>query len=207
MFRLIYTLQVKITDAFFYFLNKIRLGVCSNCFKYQALFSVKNKIFFLFKWCLLLFTVSTFQFKLLTFESLHLFSVGYLINKKSVLNYLVQVLFCFLWAHSGYFVNRIPLKSALGGVCSLANKLQCCIWRDSIKPSLRFPWFCVFFVSKGNPFWLLFSFKHNLRSNDSLIQDLGTPAPTHYFTTICNKRGNREGGKNDKTVMWCWQIA
>ena len=29
------------------------------------------------------------------------------------------------------------------------------IWRDSIKPSLRFSWFCVFFVSKGNPYWLL----------------------------------------------------
>ena len=36
------------------------------------------------------------------------------------------------------------------------RKLQFCIWRDSIKPSLRFSWFCVFFVSKGNPFWLLF---------------------------------------------------
>ena len=35
-------------------------------------------------------------------------------------------------------------------------KLQCCIWRDSIKPNLRFSWFCVFFISKGNPFWLLF---------------------------------------------------
>ena len=29
------------------------------------------------------------------------------------------------------------------------RKLQCCIWRDSIKPSLRFSWFCVFFISKG----------------------------------------------------------
>ena len=25
------------------------------------------------------------------------------------------------WAHSGYFENKIPLKPALGGVCSLAN--------------------------------------------------------------------------------------
>ena len=36
------------------------------------------------------------------------------------------------------------------------RKLQCCIWRDSIKASFLFAWFCVFFVSKGNPFWLLF---------------------------------------------------
>ena len=36
------------------------------------------------------------------------------------------------------------------------RKLQCCTWKDSINPSLRFSWFCVFFVSKGNPFWLLF---------------------------------------------------
>ena len=35
------------------------------------------------------------------------------------------------------------------------RKQQCWIWTDSIKPSLRFPWICVFFVSKGNPFWLL----------------------------------------------------
>ena len=25
------------------------------------------------------------------------------------------------WAHSGYFENQIPLKLALGGICSLAN--------------------------------------------------------------------------------------
>ena len=36
------------------------------------------------------------------------------------------------------------------------RKLQCCIWRDLTKPSLRFSWLCAFFVSKGNPFWLLF---------------------------------------------------
>ena len=35
-------------------------------------------------------------------------------------------------------------------------KLLFCIWRDSIKPSLRFSWYCVFFVSKGNSFWFLF---------------------------------------------------
>ena len=37
---------------------------------------------------------------------------------------IVQVIFHFLWdhwAHPGYFKNRIPLKPALGGVCSLAN--------------------------------------------------------------------------------------
>ena len=36
------------------------------------------------------------------------------------------------------------------------RKLQCCICRDTIKPRLRFSWFCVFFVSKGNLFLLLF---------------------------------------------------
>ena len=34
------------------------------------------------------------------------------------------------------------------------RNLQCCIWRNSIKPSLRFSWFYVFFVSKGNPFFI-----------------------------------------------------
>ena len=41
------------------------------------------------------------------------------------------------------------------------RKLQCCIWRDSVKPSLRFSWFCVFFVFKGTPFWLLLHFIWN----------------------------------------------
>ena len=36
------------------------------------------------------------------------------------------------------------------------RKLQYCIWRGSIKPSLRFSWFCVFFVSIGNPLCFLF---------------------------------------------------
>ena len=37
---------------------------------------------------------------------------------------IVQVIFYFLrghWAHPGYFENRIPLKPALGGACSLAD--------------------------------------------------------------------------------------
>ena len=34
------------------------------------------------------------------------------------------------------------------------DKLQCCIWRDSVKPSLQFSCFYVLFGSKGNPFWL-----------------------------------------------------
>ena len=39
-------------------------------------------------------------------------------------NFIVQVIFYFLWDHradSGYSENRIPLKPALGCVCSLAN--------------------------------------------------------------------------------------
>ena len=42
----------------------------------------------------------------------------------SVLYIIVQVIFYFLWdhwAHPGCFENRIPLKPALGGICSLAN--------------------------------------------------------------------------------------
>ena len=38
--------------------------------------------------------------------------------------FIVQVIFYFLWehwAHPSYFENRILLKPALGGVCSLAN--------------------------------------------------------------------------------------
>ena len=37
---------------------------------------------------------------------------------------IVQVIFYFLWdhwAHPGYFENRIPLKPALGDVCTFAN--------------------------------------------------------------------------------------
>ena len=72
---------------------------------------------------------------------------------------IVQVILYFLWdnwVHPGYFENRIPLKSSLGGVCSLANYSVAYL----IKPSLRFSWFCVFFVSKDNPFWLLFRLAH-----------------------------------------------
>ena len=46
------------------------------------------------------------------------------------------------------FWTRIPLMPALGVGLMQPCKLQCSIWRDSIKPSLRFSWFCVFFVSK-----------------------------------------------------------
>ena len=53
------------------------------------------------------------------------------------------------WAHPGNFENRIPLKPTL-------HKLQCCIWKDSIKPSLQFSWFGVLIVSKSNPFLLIF---------------------------------------------------
>ena len=72
----------------------------------------------------------------------------------------VQVIFYFLWdhwAHPSYFENRIPLKQALGEHMQCC-KPQCCIWRDSIKPSLRFSWFCVFFDCKGNTFLLLISY-------------------------------------------------
>ena len=40
------------------------------------------------------------------------------------------------------------------------RKLQYCVWWHSIKQSLWFSWFCVFFVPKGNPFWLLFILRY-----------------------------------------------
>ena len=49
------------------------------------------------------------------------------------------------------------------------RKLQCCIWSDSIKPSVRFSWFCVFFVSKGNPFWLLISIYYSHLSPNLML--------------------------------------
>ena len=83
---------------------------------------------------------------------------------------IVQVIFYFLWHHWVLVIlneNRISLKPALC-VCVSRGwgrggegwrmqpcKLQCCIWRDSNKLSLRFLWFCVLFVSRDNPFWLL----------------------------------------------------
>ena len=117
-----------------------------------------------------------------------------LLSRSAASQTTVQVIFYFLldhWAHPGYFENRILLKQALGGVCSLANYSDAyeetqsnqvsdfcdfvcslfpkaflfyfyCIWRDLIKPILRFSIFCVFFVCKGNcrilsyfPAWLL----------------------------------------------------
>ena len=50
-----------------------------------------------------------------------------------------------------YFENRIPLKPALGGVCSLANYSVAYEETQSNRIS-NFRDFCVFFVSKGNPF-------------------------------------------------------
>ena len=58
---------------------------------------------------------------------------------------------------------RLPIKPVLGEVVVVVGgggmgmgfriqprKLHCRTWRDFIKPSLRFSFFCVFFVSKGN---------------------------------------------------------
>ena len=70
---------------------------------------------------------------------------------------IVQALFDFLWdhwAHPGYFENWIPLKPVLGGICSLVN-YSVHMKRLNQTESL-ISWFCVFFVSKGNPFLLLF---------------------------------------------------
>ena len=68
---------------------------------------------------------------------------------------IVQVIFYFLLDYPGYFENRIPLKPALGDVCSLAN-YSVAYEETQSKTSLRFLRFCVFFVSKVNPFLFLF---------------------------------------------------
>ena len=74
------------------------------------------------------------------------------VKRLPVLYHSTEFILYFLWdnwALSGYFENRIPLKLVLG-VCLQPCTLPCCIWKDSIKLSLRFLFFCVFFVSKDN---------------------------------------------------------
>ena len=60
------------------------------------------------------------------------------------------------------------------------RKLQCCIWRDSFKPSLRFSWLCVFFVSKGNPVLLLFPCKNG----GNLLNPLGPWVSTSLLVIL-----------------------
>ena len=77
----------------------------------------------------------------------------------SALIIIVQVIFCFLldhWAHPGYFENRIPLKSALGGVCRLANYSVVYEETQSNRVSDFRDFFFFFFFFKSNPFLLLF---------------------------------------------------
>ena len=68
----------------------------------------------------------------------------------------MQVIFRPLWdywAHPGNFEIQITIKQALAewgggeeeGRRMQLRKLQCCIWRDSIKSSLLFLWIYVFF--------------------------------------------------------------
>ena len=64
---------------------------------------------------------------------------------------IVQVIFCFIEP----FLVILKIEYRFRGHMQ-PRKLQCCIWRDSVKLSLRFSWFWVFFVSKSNPFLILF---------------------------------------------------
>ena len=52
-----------------------------------------------------------------------------------------------------YFENRIPLKPALRVYAASQNTVL--LMKRLNQTDLRFSWFCVFFVSKGNPYWLL----------------------------------------------------
>ena len=71
---------------------------------------------------------------------------------------LCRLYFYFLmkhvWANSGFFENRIPIKPVLGVEGwggELYHKLHTSyIWRDLMKPRLRLSSFCMFFVSEGN---------------------------------------------------------
>ena len=68
-------------------------------------------------------------------------------------------------AHSIFYKTTCPLSNDSDQPVQMRRLIrvialrwlakQCCIWRYSIKPSLRFSSFCVFLVSKVNPFWLL----------------------------------------------------
>ena len=87
--------------------------------------------------------------------------------------------------------------------CMQPRKLQCYIWRDSIKPSLRFSWFCVFFVSKGNPFWLI-------------GQEIKLISPCYTFhnikvcwvlTVLCGNNSNLCPMEIFLADYWCWVLA
>ena len=67
----------------------------------------------------------------------------------------------YVCKHQPYRYAVISLKTQNG-----PRKLQC--W-DSIKPSLRFSWFCVFFVSKGNPFYFFFAVRAKRRTLVKLL--------------------------------------
>ena len=56
---------------------------------------------------------------------------------------VLSITFTILW---GYLADDKLMK----GTCLIFQE------KGLIKPGLRFSWFCAFFVSKGNPFWLLF---------------------------------------------------
>ena len=52
------------------------------------------------------------------------------------------------WVHSEYLKTEHRLKTSARESMH-TRKPHCCIWRDLLKPSLRFSFFCVSFVSKG----------------------------------------------------------
>ena len=71
------------------------------------------------------------------------------------------------------FINRLSNAASVdarwgggggvgSGLCMQPRKLQCCIWRDTTKPSLQFSWFCVL-CFKGDSFLLLFHWSQYLQ--------------------------------------------
>ena len=70
---------------------------------------------------------------------------------------LASSIHCFKTAFDRVWHKALTVSMTKGKInVKLLPVIERLIWRDSNKPSLLFPWCCVFFVSKGNPFRLLF---------------------------------------------------
>ena len=62
----------------------------------------------------------------------------------------VYIFVCFVIIESSMVTLKIDTTSTCARGHMQSRKLHCCIWRILIKPNLRFSFFFVFFVSKGN---------------------------------------------------------
>ena len=112
-------------------------------------------------------------------------SSGLLRRFKNVFPYftIVQVIFSFplgllnlLWL----LENRLPLKLVL----NLANYIA--LWRDLMKPILRFSFFCVFFVSKAY-FYIFIVFNDvNHRKSQYVLWNRNPEEASNIYIWIAN---------------------